>query len=265
MLKRMTGRLVGIGCLGAALMFAATANATPLTDVQAKWSQLPDMDQGTDFVSMHRSGGPVVVDDFRSDGRPIVGFRWWGSYFQDAGQGAERTVSFELSFHQDCPVADATCGNGGPYPYSTPRDGGYFSAIYNVEEDFFGTTAGGQDVYEYWVDVRDTPGPGFLGGTWNEVAGEIYWLDVAWNSGQFGTPFGDDVWGWHESAQHNLDFAVTTGQGVGGNPHVGPWDLLDGRDMAFQVLTVPEPSTIVLFGSGLIGLGFSARRRRRAD
>lgn len=32
------------------------------------------MGQGTDNLSMHRLNGPVVADDFRSDGRPISGF-----------------------------------------------------------------------------------------------------------------------------------------------------------------------------------------------
>ena len=213
----------------------------------------------------------MVADDFRSNGKPIFGFHWWGSYLTDpntgqewdTGQGAERTVSFEISFHQDCPAGDATCSNGGPFPYSTPSNNPfYFSAIYDVEEDFFGTTAAGENVYEYWLRVDGTPGPDFLGGTWDEVAGEIYWVDFAWDAGQFGTPFNGNVWGWHESFEHNLDFAVTTAPGGPANPHIGPWALLNGRDMAFEVLSVPEPATAALLVLGLGGAGFASRRRR---
>ena len=255
------------------LAYTGVTQAMPLVPPNlVKWSQLPDMDQGTDYLSMHRADGPIVVDDFRSDGRPISGFHWWGSYLPDptgqewdAGQGATaRDVSFEISIHQDCPVGDPNCGNGGPYQYSTPSNGNYFSAIVNVEEDFFGTTAGGENVYEYWLDVQGQPGPGFWGDTWNEVAGEIYWVDFGWNAGQFGTDPAGDVWGWHESFEHNLDFAVTTiPPSPGSNPHLGPWGVLDGKDMAFEVLTaVPVPAAVWLFGSGLLGLVGIARRKK---
>jgi len=257
-----------LGAYASAVYFASAPQATPLTHVKPKWTQLPDMDQGVDTLSMHRTNGPVVVDDFQSDGRPIVGFHWWGSYLTDptgqewdTGQGAERLVSFEISFHQDCPIGDATCGNGGPYQYSTPSDGNYFFAIVNAEETFYGTTAAGENVYEYWLDLAGIPGPSFLGGTWNEVAGEIYWVDFAWNAGQFSTDPAATIWGWHESFQHNLDFAVTTNPpSPGGNPHLGPWTLLDGKDMAFEVMTVPEPTTLAIFGIGLIALGFVRRK-----
>ena len=101
------------------------------------WSQKPDMDQGIDYLFMHRTNGPIVVDDPQSDGREISAFHWSDSYLKDpnsgqdwdAGQGPERIVSFEISIHQDCPVGDAACGNGRLYNYSTSRDVNYFSAI----------------------------------------------------------------------------------------------------------------------------------------
>ena len=249
----------------ACLLLASTGalHAKPLVPPNfVKWSQKPDMRQGTDYLSMHRSFGPIVADDFKSDGRKITGFHWWGSYFKDARQGDERNVSFELSIHQDCPAGNAACENGGPYNYSTPSDGNYFSTLVSAEEDFFGTTAGGEDVYEYWVSVEDLPGPSFWAGTWDEVAGETYWADFGWDAGQFETAVDDDVWGWHESLNHNLDFAVTTAPGESSNPHIGPWGLLDGKDMAFEVLTaVPVPAAVWLFGSSLLGLIGIARKK----
>lgn len=244
------------------LAFTGVTQAKPLVPPNlVKWSQKPDMEQGTDYLSMHRNDGPIVADDFKSDGREISGFHWWGSYFKGAGQGAERNVSFEISIHQDCPTG-SDCQNGGPYNYSTPSDGNYFSAVVSAEEDFFGTTDGGEDVYEYWLSVEGLPGPSFWDGTWKEVAGETYWVDFGWNAGQFDTNPDDNVWGWHESPDHNLDFAVMTSSNVSGNPHIGPWDLLEGKDMALEVLTaVPVPAAVWLFGSGLLGLMGIARKK----
>ena len=245
-----------------ALCFVMTAvvQAMPI------WSQLPDMVNAEDNLSMHRSFGPVVVDDFLSDGQEIIGFHWWGSYFQDAGQGpAERDVSFEISFHENCLAGDPTCNNGGPFPFSTPSNGNYFSDIFTVKENFFGTTANNVDIYEYWVKVDPNVGPSFLGGTWEPIAGEAYWVDIAWNAGQFGTSFSDDVWGWAKADNGGvceLGCAVQTAPGGGANPHLGPWVELTTEDKAFEVVsTVPEPTTLALMGIGLFGMAYQGRRK----
>ena len=132
-----------------------------------------------------------------SNGKEIIGYHWWGWYFEDAGQSqSSRDVQFEISFHENCVANDPNCGNSGPFPYSTPKDGNYFSDIFLVEEDFFGTftdaTGVSVDIYEYWIRVDEeavrpsgrTDGPSFLGGTWEEIAGETCRLDVAWDEGQ---------------------------------------------------------------------------------
>ena len=266
--------LVSLGA--ACMLLPALAQATPIEGAKVKWSQLPDMDRGNDTLSMHRSNGPVVADDFVSNGKPIYGFHWWGSYFQDTGQdavaGFERQVQFEISFHLNCPAGspDPQCADpaGNPYNYGTPYDrngSSYFSRIVTAEEDFFGTTVNGVDIYEYWLAVDPTDGPSFLGGTWEEVAGETYWVDFAWNAGQFGTSVSDNVWGWAAAANGGtciLSCAVqTTPPSPGANPHLGAWAELSGRDMAFEVLSVPEPATVALLAAGLIGAGAASRRR----
>ena len=225
---------------------------------------------GTDYLSMHRSNGPVVVDDFRSDGRPILGFHWWGSYFSDdpvLQPLQDRQVAFEISFHTDCPAGTpvtAQCPGlpvagapDQPYPFSTPGQPYQFQLV-SAEESFFGSTQLGERVYEYWALL---PAP------WDEVAGNVYWVDVAWAAGQFGTDPNGAIWGWHESDQHWNDAAVTTNPpSPGGNPHQGPWMLVAGgnRDMAFEVLTTPEPGTLGLLGLGILGLASLGRRKARA-
>lgn len=232
--------------------------------------QPPDMVNGTDFLSMHRTFGPVVVDDFTVDKPQILGVRWWGSYFLDAGQSPQqpRLVTFELSHHVDCPAntpVTPTCPGdprGGaapaPYPYSTPGQPYQFQ-ILQAQETFFGTTAQGEDVYEYLV---------MFAVPWATNPGAIEWIDIAWAAGQFGTDPAADIWGWHESDLHHFDWAVQTDRianpqlPLGGNPHLGPWNLLEGRDMAFQLLVAPEPTMLALVALGLLGGALVARRGR---
>ena len=262
-----------LALLAAGMLLAGAVGAMPLgPHFKPKWSQPLDP-LGIDILSMHRSNGPVIADDFQSDGRPIAGFHWWGSYLTDpatgqewgTGQGADRQLSFESSLHQNCPAGTLGCnnGNGGnPYNFDTPSNNPpYFSAIVSATEQFVGNF-NGSNVYEYWLDLTGIPGPDFLAGTWNEVAGDIYWVDFAWNAGQFGTAFDGDVWGWHTSATQNLGSAVQTIAPIsGGNPHTGSWNPL-GTDMAFEVLTVPEPASLALLALGAAGMGYRLRRRR---
>jgi len=211
----------------------------------AKWSQGPDMTAaGTDFHSMHQANGTVVADDFRSDGRIIRGFRWWGSYIAgDPGlaSGDQRQVQFELSFHADVPAV--------PGSVSQPANA-YVFQILNAWEYLYGQDANGKNVYEYWA-LLNTP--------WTEIAGNIYWFDAAMDVAT--VPAGTD-WGRRSATIQWNDFAVQTlVPGLGGNPHTGTWAAL-GQDVSFEVLTdIPEPAGILLLGTVLAFCGAMARRK----
>lgn len=254
-------------CLAVTALFSMSAQAT-----HVQFSQRADMVAGTDILSMHRLNGPVVADDFIVTKPEIVGFKWWGSYFAASGQSRtqSRGVNFELSYHPDCvagaPISaqcpgDPRSANGPlPYAYSTPGQP-YRFQILTALETFFGTTAAGEDVYEYMVTLT-TP--------WATTPGAIAWLDVAWAAGQFGTDTDRSIWGWHESDEHHLDWAVQTDAAsnrtlpLGGNPHLGPWTMLQGKDMAFEVITVPEPMSLLLVSLGLFGIAVARGGAARA-
>ena len=78
-------------------------------------------------------------------------------------------------------------------------------------------------------------------------------------------------WSWQSTAgisgteaqarQSNVVFADTTT----GWDDVGAPPEFPGFDLAFNLTSVPEPSTIALFGIGILGLGLARRRKKCAS
>jgi hypothetical protein len=102
--------------------------------------------------------------------------------------------------------------------------------------------------------------------------GQIYWLEIfgSWDGIEYGT---NEAMGWKTSQDHALDAAAFYVNGSGWypldpqywpqpNPST-PFPAPPYRfDMAFVI--TPEPSTVILFGIGILGLlGFAWRQRKR--
>jgi hypothetical protein len=228
-----------------------------------------------------------MADDFRSNGAPILGVKWWGSYFDTINEpqvqpdGSFASVvedGFVISFHKDIP-ADAA-GN-----FSRP---GELLATYTTwgvhikPTDEIGWD--GHRIWEYSVDLEDTHpehlDPSIaLPDRFNEVAGEIYWMSIVAENGHemdedwVTTANNDPVelehyWGWHTSPDRFNDVPV---MGDLKMPDAATWDYgnwipvtlehMPG-DMAFELYTVPEPSTVTLLLLG-VAIGFGSWRKRR--
>ncbi|MEO2045936.1 MAG: PEP-CTERM sorting domain-containing protein [Pirellulales bacterium] len=192
-----------------------------------KWQQLPEDQVGENIHSdidwrrsMQTPDRQAVADDFISDGRPIVGVRWWGSYFnpedhpkQDADSQSfvpQVEDGFLISFFDNDPAGSAL-----------PADlaGSYIAPAENVKitpTDMIGWD--GHRVWEYEVELPNTfldhAGPLATDDSFDELANTEYWLSIAAEDGHRIDPetgkavdTGDPertapFWGWHTSPEH---------------------------------------------------------------
>lgn len=243
--------------------------------IESKWTQRPPTQGGVNIHSdvdwrtvMEQQTRQVVADDFVSDGRPILGVRWWGSYFDQEKQPKQDPLTggwlpqeeegFLISFFNN---AAATASVPGTLA------GSYIAPVETVAiqpTPIIGFD--GHRVWQYEVLLEETlldhAGPlaseeGFL-----EISGDEYWISIAAESGHRIDPAsGEEVdtnepreqepfWGWHTSFDGNAlpNF-------VDNNPVAGllemPGDAwryewlssLNAENMAFELLTTVPGST----------------------
>ncbi len=253
-----------------------------------KWQQLPEDNVGENIHSdidwrrsMQTPDRQAVADDFISDGRPIVGVRWWGSYFnpedhpkRDADSQSyvpEVEDGFLISFFDSDPAGT-----------TVPADlaGSYIAPTENVKitpTDMIGWD--GHRVWEYEVELPETfldhPGPLATDDSFNEVADTEYWISIAAEDGHRIDPVtGEAVdtgdpertapfWGWHTSPEHVDHPLFTDDAPVASNLFMPPnaweyvaWDQVPQfhmdpntrpNNMAFELLTL-DPNSVGLDG-----------------
>lgn len=206
--------------------------------VYASWIAFEQLPTGnSNYKSHHAAGGPILADDFISylptGNGTVQKVEWWGSFAQ--------SDQWELTFN-----------NYNPDNLSVP----------NVDDDYEGglqhfVTASGMDsdgdgIWHYsalW-DPQD----------WNIFLPDLDWFSVA--------NFSSD-WNWALAQAPTVggqvfDAVRSTGNVCGnGGPHCGPWQSIDGADLAFRITAVPEPGTIFLLSAGLIGLAGLRRKSKK--
>ena len=250
-------KLKSLKSFTSALAVTAVCVTTALADfipLPVKWSQPIQYDAlsgliiGRDRLSDHTGPVPGVViraDDFLCQSHdPIVAVRWWGSYIGEgpASGLAPRpktppgTIPFDISFH------DSTANYfPGIHPFSLPTNNLSLQFAF-AQEDYVGVDQSGDYVYRYDAYLQQ---PFLQQGT---AANPLeYFIDIDQPSGQ--------NWGWHETPLINLDFPASA------PGHAGPWANDPPHDLAFELMTIPEPGVLTLSGLGFLLLLTSRRRR----
>lgn len=195
-------------------------------------------------VSHHTVGGPVLADDFDPraaapgwNGGGIVMAEWWGS--------AAASPSWELTFH-----FGTNPGFGQPQAFPAAT-GGFKFFVGSA-----GSDPDGDGIFYFSAALPGTfvipPGP--------TPAGSEFWFSPANAAPR---------WTWALAAAtapsigaERWDGVVSTGSTPCPNagPHCGAWTEIQGRDFAFRLSAVPEPSTVALIGGALASLAFVRSR-----
>ncbi len=312
-------------CMASAAMLAVAGQADADQGTVLKWLQAPENQTGENVPSdvdwrrleqnptVPTEPNWVVADDFRSDGRPILTVRWWGSYFPVTATGPNPNepdfdpgsnqwkASFEegyiLSFFSDKP---ADPSNNLP---SRPDDllGTYVAPIDKVRIQPALEPSGnqmigwdGHPIWRYEANLQDTHLDHAVPGlsepiSFNEREGVVYWLSVQAENGAVINPdwtithldpsvdpfpdtlvADDHFWGWHTSPSTFNDEPSMNHLLMGGAGATGDWVYLRDQwrvvdrvhgdyDMAFGLLTIPEPASLALLAIGAL---LVATRRR---
>jgi len=219
----------------------------------SKWSQLPgfiappgidpnrrggDRPSDFDWVTLMESGTTatepnwVIAEDFRSDGRPILCVRWWGSYLPGYEPGTTTAGGIANTFFEDGYVLSfftSTPPGGAP---SRPDQllGTYVAPLESIKitpTRFIGCDS--NRIWQYEVKLKDTclehadpriaTPRAFL-----EVSNVVYWLAITaevghrifplidpagnvvkWEGEPSGKRAKEHFWGWHTSPRNALN------------------------------------------------------------
>lgn len=252
----------------------------------AKWSQLPGFIVFPTSPNRHGEDRPsnfdwqgimegavepnqVIAEDFRSDGRPILCVRWWGSYMPGFEPHLTANSFFEdgyvLSFFSNMPGPAGTRPDKLLGTYVAP-----LSSVRITPTRFIGCDS--NRIWQYEVLLKDTclehadpsiaTPEAFL-----EQRGVIYWLSIAAEVGHRVIPLTDSdgnivkweqeptgkradkhFWGWHTSPRFELEVSMNGHVFMQGPEWIYPSDLwrrnqplCNELDQAFELLTGQPP------------------------
>jgi hypothetical protein len=221
------------------------------------------------LATMPNGDRQAAADDFISDGRPITGVRWWGSYFNSADQPQPDPVNNNLVPQVEEGYAitffERLAGVAGPGRLL----GTYAAPASAVDIQPTGTVGwDGHPIWEYVVDLDQTLLEHAIDPatreSFNETENTEYWISIAAEDGHVidvdngltydnGDPLRPDPWwGWHTTpnAVDNPNFTddppFVANVSMDGDQWVyGPWQIAPQQhadpdrfnNFAFELLT----------------------------
>lgn len=179
---------------------------------EPKWLRPLDLVNGMDVPSYEspQAGLSIrIADDFISDGRPIVGILWWGSYLGYASgvtnpplpPQVTRPNGFYVRWYKDIPAGTVT-------NYSMPGEllrQEYYTLGYYGESNAPVVETYYTNIWQSWASKYEHEflySLIFTNGDWLEKEGHVYWLGI--DAVYLGPPPLSNEWGWATTPpQHN--------------------------------------------------------------
>jgi len=201
-----------------------------------------------------------VADDWKCrDNRPVTDIHWWGSYVNwiQPTQPAQKPTSFWFGMYKDIPAP----ADGKGYSQPGALIWGYEAAAGGYEEVFVGydkdprTGNITDSTFQYNVTL---PAANWF--IQDPSQNSIYWLSIV---AMYRAEEPQLLWGWKTRPHFYQDDAVKRYE-LGGWERVGILNSandFESWDMAFELSTVPEPSSLLALGMGVAGLAGFIRRR----
>lgn len=212
---------------------AATAGLGPT------WAQPPDHIHGLDVTSWGWGDVPVpwhpvcqVADDWLSDGRPVNGLRWWGSYAgwqdhtsapdQPPPAGLLHPTAFLVGWYETAPPTLPQVPFSRPgsairwdvYPLQWDTGGQKTSGVVWERAAGMSPLVDGKPALVEHEYVYDLAFP--VTRTWNPRSDRTYWLSI---QALYDEAPATNAWGWHTTTpEHNWNAAAVFIDPVG-TPH----------------------------------------------
>ncbi|MCX8052321.1 MAG: PEP-CTERM sorting domain-containing protein [Armatimonadetes bacterium] len=243
-----------------------------------KYSQPPKTGLSYDFASEVTGNYAVgMADDWVcSDGIPIMGIRWWGSYwlapapglcapYSDGLKGASpgMVTHFVIGVFQNL-AADAVVPFDRPNflaplaAWQVPIAQANETYAFTVQK--FISPPVTEDVYSYYADLTQAQLIYGNQGPFSQQAGTKYWLCILAHHQD-----ANRQWGWHEASGGPYGSYAVQGYITSPTSQPGWYIPCGGHDMAFELIPVPEPGSLCVLAAGLLGtVGFVGVRRRRS-